>query len=172
MVTITGSTLSVSPRVGGLLLIVLGLLFFAIGAYMAYGDYNASSTWKPANATVTYSHLDINKRTSNDGAKYMFEPKITYTYTFDAAAHSGSCCGWSSSDNAEAQRIVDRNAVGKAAPILVNPANPSESRLAEDVSSTGMLIKAAIVLFGIGMAIWGAYGLVKGGNSAPPPAAG
>lgn len=170
MVTVNGPAITVSPRVGGLLLIVFGLLFFAIGAYMAYGDYTASSTWKPADATVTYSHLDISKRTSDSGTKYMFEPKITYTYTFNGAAHSGSCCGWSSSDNAEAQRMVDRNAVGKTAQILVNPANPSESRLAEDVSSTGMLIKAAVALFGMAMAIWGAYNLVKGGKSDTPPA--
>ncbi|MCX6773387.1 MAG: DUF3592 domain-containing protein [Candidatus Micrarchaeota archaeon] len=158
-------SVNMSPKIAYPLMIVLGLLFLVGFSYLAYNDYTASSTWKSVNAVVDHSNLMIIKNTGSDNSRYMFQANISYRYTIDGTEHSGHCCSSSSSDNVGVQSMVDRNSAGKTAEVLVNPSNPSESRLKEDTSPINMFIEMIVALLGLGMMIAG----IKKAMSNPNP---
>jgi hypothetical protein len=104
---------------------------------------------------VDHSNIIITKNVDNEGSRYMFQANISYTYTIDGKAYAGHCCSSSSSDNSGIQSMVDRNSAGKTAEIMVNPSNPYNSRLKEDISPLMMFVEIIVALIGLVVMLYG-----------------
>lgn len=115
---------------GAIVFALVGLVFFGVGVAFMYNDYIALS-WLKMNGEVTYS--DMGREYDSDSGT-MFSADIEYQYEYNDKTYKGHCCGYSTSDFTSIQRLVDSNAVGEIAGILVNPGDPYQSRLKEDVN--------------------------------------
>ena len=137
---------------GPVIFLLMGLLFFGVGIYFIWNDYNALS-WALVNGVITFS--EMSDHYDSDGDR-LFSAEIDYRYTYDGKAHRGNCCGFSTSDFNSIAKIVGNNAVGKEVEILVNPDDPYSSRLKDDVNPFNIFY---LIFAGMGalFAIIGAY---------------
>jgi len=85
------------------IIIIFGLIFFGVGAYFIWNDYNALS-WDLIKGTVTFS--EISEDYDSDGDR-MFSAEIDYSYTYNGKTYRGNCCGFSTSDFTSIARMVD-----------------------------------------------------------------
>lgn len=138
-----------------------GLFLLVVGAYIVYSDYSASTSWDTATAHVTGSFLSPETHTDRDGHKSTtYRPEINYSYSYGERSYSGHCCMVATSNRAEMQAIVDRNSVGAASNILVNPQNPSESKLKETVQPINLYGVLACII-GVVLLAVGIFGKAR-----------
>jgi hypothetical protein len=120
--------------IDSLAIIAVSLVFLSIGAYfLLYQDYDVMNNWKNISGTVTNSSVILVDSVS-DSSDEMYGPHISYKYSFGNKSYSGHCCSASSNLPSLVQPIVDRNPIGKNVDVFVNPNNPYQSRLADDVN--------------------------------------
>ncbi len=147
---------------GAIMFVLVGLVFFGVGVAFMYIDYIALS-WLKMNGEVTYSDMSM-EYDSDSGT--TFSADIEYQYEYNDKTYKGHCCGYSTSDFTSIQRLVDGNAVGEMAEILVNPSDPYQSRLKEDVNPFNLFY---LIFAGMGalFALIGIYLVFKERKSEP-----
>ncbi|VVC02543.1 Uncharacterised protein [Candidatus Bilamarchaeum dharawalense] len=120
---------------GSLLMVFVGLIFFVIGGYWIVSDILIQKNWRLASAQITFS--DYTSDYDSDGSSYW--PDIQYTYTFNSNSYSGDCCSTAMDNPDDAEKFTKSNYAGKTVKIYVNPSNPSESRLKDDLHPFSIL---------------------------------
>jgi len=144
-----------NPWLRALFLLVLGLALFGFAASIIYTEYSALLTWKEVTGHVTSSNLTsyIHHYVDEDHHEHnttMYRASIDYTYPSDGGSYAGHCCPLSSSNRNEQQAVVDKYPAGNDAVVIVNPANPAESKLKE---ATQPLNPFTIVLAAFGLLV-------------------
>ncbi len=147
-------------QIGGVLstlvFVVVGLAIAGFGAYLIYSESQITGAWDKSGATVTYSNLSVDR--DSDGTTY--QPDIEYAYHAGGKEYTGHCCGLGTGNAGEMQKIVDKNAKGRVVDVYVNPEDPYESRLADDVKPFNVL-HLALAGFGALFALIGLAGMVS-----------
>lgn len=134
-----------------LVAVIAGLIFFVIGAYLSYAEF-AATTWDLANGTIQYSK--VASEYYSDGT--MYRADIKYSYNYSGKNYIGNCCSISSSSSSDAQRFVGSHETGQTTDVYVNPTDPYQSRLKDDVNPFEILYIAFMGIGGL-VALFGAY---------------
>jgi len=148
--------------ISSLIVVIVGLLFFGIGFWLFLSDYTATG-WETVDGTVT--HSSVLQVRDSDG-DLMYKADIRYGYAYGGDSYTGYCCGYSTSDHWAMEELSRRNSEGSSAELYVNPDQPHQSRLKEDVNPFGLFQLAfmgmggLVVILGLGRlipAILGAF---------------
>jgi hypothetical protein len=140
-----------------IIIIIFGLIFLAVGSWMAYSDYVAT-TWNVIQGDITHSTVGVEYDYSDEDIDHFAD--IKYEYQFQGQKYSGSCCKWRS-DKFIVQGFVDKYIAGSESELYVNPQAPNESRLKDDVNPFGWFNLIFIAL-GLLIVLAGAIQLFKG----------
>jgi hypothetical protein len=130
--------------------IIIGLVFFSIGAFFSYSEY-VTTTWDIVDGTIDHSKVAV--KSDSDGT--MYRADVKYSYNYGGKDYLGNCCSISSSFSGDAQSFVDTHKSGETTDLYVNPDDPSQSRIKDDVNQfeflyvVFMLVGGLTVLFGL-----------------------
>lgn len=113
--------------------VVAGLYLIFQGAYSIYSDYTILTTWKHADAVVTYYDINfVREWYDTKGSSQIVN--LSYTYPYDGNTYSGHCCGNEVASSlvqfeGEVGGTLKGDIIGSKVEILVNPDAPSQSRV-------------------------------------------
>ncbi|MFH1785124.1 MAG: DUF3592 domain-containing protein [Candidatus Micrarchaeota archaeon] len=114
---------------GAILFVLFSMAFFLVGIYMVFSEVLIQKTWQQIHANVESSYVESDY--DPDGSYYW--PVIEYSYRYNGKNYEGSCCQNSFFDNDEAEEFVTNTIGNERIEIYINPNNPSESRLKDDL---------------------------------------
>ncbi len=126
--------------------LLIGLAFVAIGAWLMYSDYVAS-TWNPvegriiSSAVATISPEGVYGRTT-------YQADIQYGYSVGGKEYTGSCCQEVSTNAGDAGEMVNKHSPNDTAQIMVDPNDPNQSKLTDDIQPSNW-VHIMMILVGV-----------------------
>jgi uncharacterized Zn-binding protein involved in type VI secretion len=146
---------------GGVILLILGVVFFGIGALFLFLTLRArqkaktSQGWPTAQGRVLA--VDIQEHRSYDGdhhhTRVSYEPVVQYQYTVSGRQYNNKriAFGATSFDRSTAQKKASQYATGMAVSVHYNPNKPEESVLETSASGSTVFMVVGILFAVIGL---------------------
>ncbi|MDO8554612.1 MAG: DUF3592 domain-containing protein [Candidatus Micrarchaeota archaeon] len=125
-----------------ILCMVIGVCLLVLAGYLIYSDVSAQNNWTTVSGTITQS--DVRTVPGKHGPQ--FSPRIHYTYIINGKTYGGDCCSsHTSQDKSDIQKVVDRNSINTTVNVLIDPNDPTQSKLKEETTPFASLNILALV---------------------------
>jgi len=146
---------------GGVVLLILGVIFFGLGALFLFLTLRArqkaktSQGWPTAQGTVL--SVDIQEHSSYDEDDHhtsvSYEPVVQYQYSVSGRQYTNKkiAFGATSFDRSTAQKKAGQYAAGMAVSVHYNPNKPEESVLETSVGGSTVFMVVGILFAVIGL---------------------
>jgi hypothetical protein len=156
---------------GGVILLILGVIFLGIGALFLFLTLRArqkaktSQGWPTAQGTVLSVEIRENSSYDEDdhNTSVNYEPVVQYQYTVSGQQYNNKriAFGATSFDRSTAQKKAGQYVAGMAVTVHYNPNKPAESVLETSAGGSTVFMVVGILFAVIGlMGCCGSMGLI------------
>ncbi len=150
------------------ILVVIGASLILLGAHSMYSDYPVFSTWEDVDAVVTHCKYERPASCKPQGSCSRIV-NMNYTYEYNGSSYSAHCCG----SDVRPSFIHYTGKIGGTPEakieILVNPQDPSQSRIKSTLFFTGnfqLILIGFLLLAFIGIFYYVVTGMEKSRKKA------
>jgi hypothetical protein len=143
-----------------LIFLIMGIIFFGIGAVMVIvalvsrNKAKQAESWKTTPGQVTSATVTEQRHQDEDGySQISYQPVVQYTYQVNGLTYSGGkiSFGANNFDQNTAQSKVSQYPVGGQVMVHYNPANPGEAVLETKAAGSKLFLILGIVFAVIGL---------------------